>query len=64
MPAQFEMSADGTEGLDQYRRERPDAVLMDINMPKLDGVACIEEILKLDPKPTLRFFQATNCENL
>jgi signal transduction histidine kinase/DNA-binding LytR/AlgR family response regulator len=28
---------------------KPDGVLMDINMPEMDGIACIEEILNYDP---------------
>jgi len=42
-------ASSGTEGLDQYKKVSPDAVLMDINMPEMDGIACIEEILNYDP---------------
>ncbi len=41
-------AADGVEGLDVYRRERPDLVLSDIRMPGMDGLALLEEIRKLD----------------
>jgi signal transduction histidine kinase len=44
-----EFASNGTEGLDQYKKVSPDAVLMDINMPEMDGIACIEEILNYDP---------------
>jgi len=39
----------GKEGLEKYKSLKPDAVLMDINMPKMDGLNCIEEIVNSDP---------------
>lgn len=44
-----EFASNGTQGLDKYKNYKPDAVLMDINMPEMDGIACIEEILNYDP---------------
>ncbi len=44
-----EVASNGTEGLERYKSCSPDAVLMDINMPEMDGIACIEEILNCDP---------------
>lgn len=32
----------------QYSLFKPDAVLMDRNMPEMDGISCIREILKMD----------------
>jgi two-component system cell cycle sensor histidine kinase/response regulator CckA len=43
------LASSGKEGLEKYRDTRPDAVLMDINMPEMDGVACIEQIFNDDP---------------
>lgn len=41
--------ADGCEtGLAQIERLRPDIVLLDIRMPGIDGLQCLEEIKKLD----------------
>jgi PAS domain S-box-containing protein len=44
-----EFASNGTEGVDKYKSCKPDGVLMDINMPEMDGIACIEEILNYDP---------------
>ncbi|OKJ06052.1 response regulator [Kitasatospora sp. CB01950] len=41
-------AADGIEALELARRERPDVVLMDIRMPRLDGIEATRE-LAADP---------------
>ncbi|HEX3032446.1 MAG TPA: response regulator [Bacillota bacterium] len=42
-------AGDGQEGLDQYKANQPDMVLMDITMPVMDGITAVEEIKKVDP---------------
>ncbi|MDO5068505.1 MAG: response regulator transcription factor [Propionibacteriaceae bacterium] len=37
-------AADGVEALEVVRRERPDVVLLDVRMPRLDGLAALEGI--------------------
>ena len=39
----------GREAVNKYAEWRPDAVLMDITMPEMDGLAALKEIRKLDP---------------
>ena len=41
---------DGAEALDAYTGHRPDIVLMDIRMPRLDGLAATRQILRDHPK--------------
>jgi PAS domain S-box-containing protein len=48
-----EFASNGTEGLEKYKNCKPDGVLMDINMPEMDGAACIEEILNYDPDASI-----------
>lgn len=39
---------DGTEAVALYKKEKPDVVLMDIQMQKMSGLAAAEEILTMD----------------
>lgn len=41
-------AADGEEAVELWTRHRPDVTLIDLRMPKLDGVGVIEKIRKLD----------------
>ncbi len=41
-------ATDGVAALEQARRHRPDLILLDIMMPKLDGISVLKE-LKADP---------------
>jgi len=36
------------EAMETYKEFQPDAVLMDRNMPGMDGISCIREIMRLD----------------
>jgi CheY-like chemotaxis protein len=47
---EFHEAEDGVKGLDAYRNIRPDVIFMDINMPNMDGMACLEQIIKVNPK--------------
>jgi len=40
---------DGEEGLALFRAKRPDLILLDVMMPKLNGYAMCEEVRKTDP---------------
>lgn len=42
-------SADGLQSIDAYREHDPDIVIMDVEMPALDGIGALERILKMDP---------------
>jgi len=55
-----EFASNGLEGLEKYRAIKPDAVLMDINMPEMGGVASVEEIFKYDPAANISIFSGYN----
>ena len=43
------LAENGLEAVIKYAEWRPDAVLMDITMPEMDGLTALKEIRKLDP---------------
>ena len=46
---------DGDQAVDLYERERPDVLLMDIQMPGTDGLAAAERILAAHPDARIVF---------
>ena len=39
----------GRKGLELFRRERPDVVVLDLNMPEMNGMAVFQHIRQLNP---------------
>ena len=42
--------ANGLQAIELFNQTNPDVILMDINMPEMDGVTAIGQILDLDPE--------------
>jgi two-component system chemotaxis response regulator CheY len=42
-------ATNGAEGVRVYKESRPDAVLLDVTMPVMDGLTALQEIRKIDP---------------
>ncbi|MBI4405294.1 MAG: sigma-54-dependent Fis family transcriptional regulator, partial [Deltaproteobacteria bacterium] len=42
-------AADGVEALDSLHNQRSDLVMLDVNMPRLDGMECLKKIKEFDP---------------
>jgi two-component system chemotaxis response regulator CheB len=47
------LARDGLDALAQLETFRPDVVTLDINMPKLDGLACLDRIMLEHPVPVV-----------
>jgi two-component system, chemotaxis family, chemotaxis protein CheY len=43
-------AANGTEALEVYERERPVLVLLDVNMPRIDGIETLRRLKLMDPE--------------
>lgn len=47
---EVEVAADGIDGLDQWRRWKPDLIVLDIMLPMIDGFSILRTIRKEDEK--------------
>jgi DNA-binding NarL/FixJ family response regulator len=51
-------ASDGETAVALAERRRPDVVLMDLRMPKMDGIEATEEVLRLVPETKVLIFTA------
>jgi DNA-binding response OmpR family regulator len=58
-----ETAANGEEGLQKFITELPDVTLLDIMMPGMDGLECLEHIKKKSPKSTVIMITALKDES-
>lgn len=40
----------GVEAIEMFRKLKPRIVTMDLTMPEMDGLECIQELIKIDPE--------------
>jgi CheY-like chemotaxis protein len=58
-PLEIEAVPDGREGLDAVVRQRPDVVLLDLQMPRMDGLALLKQIREIEPRLPVIVISAT-----
>lgn len=42
-------AGNGVEALEKFRELRPDIVTMDLTMPEMGGIECVERMVEIDP---------------
>jgi two-component system, chemotaxis family, chemotaxis protein CheY len=47
--AEIRTAANGEEGVKMFEEFRPDYVTMDITMPQMDGLSCLDRIMRIAP---------------
>ena len=65
--AGYEIAGEAENGeiaIRQYFEMKPDAVLMDVTMPVMDGISAATAILKADPKAIVLMCTAIGQQNL
>ncbi|MDX1353537.1 MAG: response regulator, partial [Thiomicrorhabdus sp.] len=52
-------AVNGREAVDKAKQLRPDVITMDVEMPVLDGISAVKEIMAANPTPILMFSSLT-----
>ena len=56
-------ASNGEMGVSLYKREHPDVVLMDIEMPLKDGISALKDIMAFDPKARVIMCSTLTVDN-
>jgi two-component system chemotaxis response regulator CheY len=51
-------ASDGEMALQLFKKHLPDLVTLDITMPKMDGLACLDQMLKVKPQAKILIISA------
>jgi two-component system, chemotaxis family, chemotaxis protein CheY len=57
-------ASNGRQAIEVFRREKPDLVTMDITMPELDGIECIEAIVAINPQVRILVISALSDKGM
>ena len=57
-------AATGAEAVERYKSSKPDAVLLDITMPDMDGLTALKEVMKEDPNAKVTMVTAMGQQGI
>tara|TARA_B100001248_G_C27399874_1_gene469254 strand:+ start:34478 stop:34870 length:393 start_codon:yes stop_codon:yes gene_type:complete len=46
---EFLEAGSSKEGIEVYKQEKPDVIFMDVNMPGIDGIDALDQLMEHDP---------------
>ena len=59
------MQADtGTQAVEKYKAGKPDAVLLDVTMPDMDGLTALKKIRELDPEARIAMLSTMGQQSI
>ena len=61
---QSAIASSGKDAIEKFEAMKPEVVLMDINMPEMDGINCAEKIFDLNPHAKIAFITGFEVEGL
>ena len=57
-------AVDGAEAVDFYKQYSPEILLLDLAMPKKDGLQVVQEVMELDPKAKIVLITASDDQKV
>ena len=57
-------ACDGAEAVDMYKEHKPEILLLDLAMPKKDGLTVVKEVIQFDPNAKIILITASDDQKV